>query len=360
MGLNKFNQILLMGFLLFGGLYFGQKFLIPVFIAALLAMLLLPICKKLENIGWKRPFAILVSILIFLAILTGVIYIFSFQIAGLVQDFPLFSSKLQEGFLNLKDFIVENSKLTRGELNIYLESNTQRVFDSLGSYLQNALTITTDIMVNFFLILIYIGFFLAYRERIENFILKLAPTEERDKTNEIIKSCTSMSIDYLVGILTVSFILAICNSIALTLFSIEHALLFAVLAGILNIIPFIGTFLGSILPVIIALLTKDSIWVAVGVALYFTIIQYIESYFLTPFIVGGKVRVNPLTEILALVLGGVIWGVPGMVLFIPLTGLIKVLFDHIDKFEPYAYVIGRDTRPTFTNLGEKIKKLFKK
>ncbi|MDQ3191345.1 MAG: AI-2E family transporter [Bacteroidota bacterium] len=359
LGLYKFNQILLMGFLLFGGLYLAQSFLIPVFIAALLAMLLLPVCKILETYGWSRVFAITTSVFFLLAILTGIIYMFSYQIGGLLKDFPLFRSKIQQGFLAAKNFVTENTKLSPEELNIYMETNTEKIFESLGSYLQNALTLTTDILVNFFIVLIYIGFFLYYRGRIEKFILKLAPHEEKNKTNKIIKSCTNMAVAYLAGILTVSFILSVCNYIALSIFGIQHALLFAVLAGILNIIPFVGTFLGSIFPIALALLTKDTIWVAVGVAIYFSIIQYIESYFLTPIIVGGKVRVNPLTEILALVLGGVVWGVPGMILFIPLTGLIKVLFDHIDKFEPYAYVIGRDGIPKTTKFTQRIKNLFK-
>ncbi len=245
-GLYKFNQILLMGFLLFGGLYLGQGFLIPVFIAALLAMLLLPVCKFLERNGWNRVLAIIASVLFFLALLAGVIYMFTSQIGGLMKDFPLFRDKIQEGFLDIKDFIVENTRFTHEELNIYMETNTDMIFETLGSYLQNALTITTDIMVNFFIVLIYISFFLAYRERIEKFILKLAPIEEKNKTNKIIKSCTNMSVSYLAGILTVSFILSVCNFIALSIFDIQHALLFAVFAGILNIIPFIGTFLGSI------------------------------------------------------------------------------------------------------------------
>ncbi len=323
-------------------------------------MLLLPICSKLEKLGFNRIFAIISCILIFLTILIGIIYLFTYQIIGLSKNLPFFANRIQEVLLKLKDFIAENTRLSHNDISSYIESSIRQIVDSLGSYIQSVLTITTGVIVNFFLVLIYIAFFLAYRERIENFILKIAPENEKEKTDKIIKSCTSMSISYLSGILTVSFILSVSNAIALTIFRIEYALFFAVLAGILNIIPFVGTFLGSILPVALALLTKDSIWVAVFVVIYFTVIQYIESYFLTPFIVGGKVRVNPLTEILALVLGGVIWGVAGMVLFIPLTGLVKVLFDHIEKFEPFAYVIGREDVPKTSKTGKKIKYWFKK
>jgi AI-2 transport protein TqsA len=358
--LFKFNQVLLLGFLLFGGLYLGQKYLIPIFIASLISMLLLPICEKLEQWGWKRVFAIIACIMIFLAVLIGISLLIANQIAGFSEDFPDLRKKLQENISNFKEFLAVNTAFTMEQLQQQMEDGSNQVMDSIGSYIQSALTVTTGIMINFFLILIYIGFFLAYRERIEKFIIKLTPKEEEEKSEQIIKKCTSMSVAYLSGILTVMTILAICNSIALNLLGIEHALFFAILAAILNLLPFIGSFLGSILPMIMALLTKDEIWYVVAIGIYFTVIQYIESYFLTPFIVGGKVKVNPLAEILALVLGGVIWGIPGLVLFIPLIGLVKVLFDHVEKLEPFGYVIGRDYESSADSIPNKIKSFFQR
>jgi AI-2 transport protein TqsA len=358
--LYKFNQVLLFGFLLFGGLYFAQRFLIPVFIAALISMLLLPICEKLEKWGWKRVFAIIACILIFISVLTAIGLLITNQIAGFSEDLPQLREKLQENLTSAKKFIAENTALSFEQLQEQLRGSADQGLENIGSYIQSALNVTTGILINFFLILIYIGFFLAYRERLERFILKLTPREEKEKSEEIIKKCTSMSIAYLSGILTVMTILAICNTIALSVLGIEHAVFFAVLAAILNLIPFVGSFMGSILPMIMALLTKDEIWYVVAIGAYFTVIQYIESYFLTPFIVGGKVKVNPLAEILALVLGGVIWGIPGLVLFIPLIGLVKVLFDHVEKLEPFGYVIGRSDPPSTDYIRDIVAGLFKK
>jgi predicted PurR-regulated permease PerM len=355
--LYNFNQILFFGFLLFGGLYLAQTFLIPVFIAALLSMLLLPVCKRLEKWGFKRVWAIISCILLLLMLLGGLAYLFINQVGSFSDDLPGLREKFNEHLANIKNSLAESTELSREQIREQISSSISRITESLGSYVQSALTVTAGFLINFFLILIYIGFFLAYREMLEKFILKLAKEEERDRAEEIIKDCTSMSISYLSGILMVMFILAVCNTAALTIIGIEHAVFFAVLAAILNLIPFVGTVSGSILPMFMALLTKDSIWYVVAVGAYFTVIQYIESYFLTPFIVGGKVRVNPLAEILALVLGGVLWGIAGMVLFIPLIGLVKVLFDHFKRLEPYAYVIGReDSQSDFAN---KIKNWFK-
>ncbi|MBA3901573.1 MAG: AI-2E family transporter, partial [Bacteroidetes bacterium] len=344
--LERFNQQLLMGFLLFGGLYFAQGFLVPFFIASLIAMLLLPICNKLEKWGLNRVLAITICIMIFLGILTGLILLLINQIAGFNEDLPQLREKLQEHLVNLKTGIIEYTEISREQIQGIIQDGIEKGTSSLGQFLQGILTVTGGFFVDFLLILIYIGFFLAYREKIENFIVWVSPKEEKGKAEEVIKDSTRVAISYLAGILTVMTILAICNSIALSLLGIEHAIFFAILAAILNLIPFIGSFLGSLLPIFMALLTKDELWIPITIVIYFSFIQYIESYFLTPFIVGGKTKVNPLAEILALVIGGVIWGIAGLILFIPLMGLVKVLFDHVDKLKPYGYLIGRDETPS--------------
>jgi AI-2 transport protein TqsA len=358
--LYKFNQVLLFGFLLFGGLYFGQKFLIPIFISALLSMLLLPIAERLEKIGMNRVFSIITCILLLLGFLTLIILLLGNQIAGFSEDLPQLREKLSELISDLKKFIADNTAFTIEQLQQQMEDGSNQALESAGSYIQSALTITTGLLINFFLIIIYIGFFLGYRERIERFIIKLTPKEEEDKSQEIIKNATRMAVAYLGGIITVMFILAVCNSIALSVLGIEHAIFFAILAAILNLIPFVGSFLGSILPMIMALLTKDEMWYVIAIGIYFSVIQYIESYFLTPFIVGGKVKVNPLAEILALVLGGIIWGIPGLVLFIPLIGLVKVLFDHVERLEPFGYVIGKEDNSSKASTKSTISDFFSK
>jgi predicted PurR-regulated permease PerM len=99
---------------------------------------------------------------------------------------------------------------------------------------------------------------------------------------------------------------------------------------------------GSILPALFALATKDSLWYPVGVLLYFIVIQSFESYLITPKIVGSKVSINPMFTILAIFTGNLIWGVAGMILFIPFTAIIKQVFEEVDYLHPYAYLIGKE------------------
>ena len=133
---------------------------------------------------------------------------------------------------------------------------------------------------------------------------------------------------------------AVLNTIGLMVLGIENAIFFASLASVLAVIPYIGIAIGSILPMLMALVTKDSAWYAVGVVGVMWFVQFLEGNFITPKIVGSKVSVNPLAAILALFIGAALWGAIGMVLAIPFTAILKVIFDNVDGFKPLGFLIG--------------------
>ena len=100
--------------------------------------------------------------------------------------------------------------------------------------------------------------------------------------------------------------------------------------------------IGSLLPILIALVTKDSMMYAVGALGVCLLTQFLENNFITPKIVGSSVSVNPLASIAALIGFGLLWGVVGMVLAIPITGMLKIVCDSIPSLKPYGYILGED------------------
>ncbi len=146
--------------------------------------------------------------------------------------------------------------------------------------------------------------------------------------------------DYITGLFMVMAIVGALNSIGLFILGIKYALFFGLLASILTIIPYIGIFIGSLLPMAFALVTKDSAWYAVGVAAFFWVVQFLEGNFITPNIIGNKVSINPFAAILALFIGAEVWGAAGMILFIPFLAILKVLFDAVEPLQPFGFLIG--------------------
>jgi predicted PurR-regulated permease PerM len=196
---------------------------------------------------------------------------------------------------------------------------------------------------------VFIFFFLFYRRFFKQFLQKLFARTPNDNITEVMLKVQSVVKNYILGLLTVMVIIAALNTVGLLVLGIKYAFFFGALAALLNIIPYIGIFIGSVLPIIMALLTKDSIWYAVGVAGIFAVVQFLEGNFITPNIVGSKVSVNPLAAIIALIIGGMLWGPAGMILSIPFTAILKVIFDHVDSLEPFGFLLGEPPHASENN-----------
>jgi predicted PurR-regulated permease PerM len=107
----------------------------------------------------------------------------------------------------------------------------------------------------------------------------------------------------------------------------------------MTLIPYIGVFVSAIIPIIIALITKDTFWYAGGVVLVFVIVQVLEGNVITPKIVGDKVGLNPLVVIIGIVIFGAIAGVAGMIITIPVLALFKIIAEHAPGWEPIKLLL---------------------
>jgi predicted PurR-regulated permease PerM len=148
--------------------------------------------------------------------------------------------------------------------------------------------------------------------------------------------------DYLKGTFTVISILAVIYALGFWAIGIEHAILFALVTALLRIVPYFGSFLGIAFPVAFALLTEETWWPAGLVLIFFMVTQLLEANMLTPYITGSRVKLNPLATIMIILLGNLLWGVPGMILFVPLVASLKVIFDQFPHLHPYAYILGKE------------------
>ncbi len=140
--------------------------------------------------------------------------------------------------------------------------------------------------------------------------------------------------------LSVIGILAILNTTGLFIIGLEHAIFFGVFASLLAVIPYIGIIIGSLPPLLYAFLLTDSLLNPLLVIAVFSIVQFLEGNFITPRIVGSKVSINPFVALIALIIGGQLWGIAGMILFVPLIGILRVIFEEIEELRPYGYLLG--------------------
>ena len=207
---------------------------------------------------------------------------------------------------------------------------------NVSVYLGDILLSTTTAISTLIQIPIYIFLFLIYRNKFRDFFLSLVPGDEEFGWKTDIERVVQ---GYISGLTLVTLIIASLNCIGLLALGIDHAIFFGILSGVLTIIPYVGIIIGALFPIIMALITKDSIWYTIGVIIVFSIVQFLEGNFITPRITGSKVSINALAAIVALLLGGKILGIAGMILAVPAIGVLKILLSHSDHLKPFVILL---------------------
>ncbi len=330
----------------------GQFILVPLIFAALLAIMVQPICNFLERYIKRKIPVIFLAFLVVLIPLTGIIMFFSYQLGDVIQNMPVITDRLQQASELFFSWLETNFGITKAQSWEWLRSNFSKVLDTPLKFFKGGLTSGTTFLINLLMVLIFMFFFLLYRGSIKNFLLIQFKEQGRKKGKEILLQIQKVVSHYLYGLLTVIVILAILNSIGLLIIGVDYAVFWASLAAFLSIVPYIGTTIGGLLPFMYSVATATVWWQPLAVvALYFSV-QQIEGNLITPYVVGSNVKINPLIAIISLLIGGVIWGVAGIVLAIPIAAIIKLVFDNIDALKPVGALMSNDLHKNDTKFIE--------
>ena len=355
--LNRTIRILVFFILVFVALYYARDFLIPVAMAGILSMLMLPISQKLEKKGWPRGLAVLCCVLLLLAVMALLIFILSWQIAGLTDDFTNIQGKVKVFLANAQQYIDEHFGITPQEQKKIIEKQQSGSSDG-SSTAFNIVSFMGGFAADFILTLVYIFLFIYFRGHLKSFILKLVPADNQKKTIKIIDQSCNVSQQYLGGLAMMIACLWVAYGIGFSIVGVQNALFFAVLCGVLEIVPFVGNLVGSSLALLMVIIQGGSNTMIIGVVIVYAVIQFFQTYILEPLVVGAEVNINPLFTIMVLVVGEMVWGLPGMIMAIPLLGIVKIICENIEPLKPYAFLIGEKKKRGERTWVQKIKKRF--
>ncbi|MEX2514420.1 MAG: AI-2E family transporter [Cyclobacteriaceae bacterium] len=313
----------------------GAFILVPLVWGVFFAFALYPMSNWLEGKRLPRSLAIGLSLVFVTIIGISTIYILINQMIYLLADIPeigeKFNQKLDQYFIQLESLLGVSTLEDKENLKVFSwlfgENLDQTLFNTGKS-----LTLIGIIPLYIFLLLYYKDFFVT-------FLLKAS-----SKSNEAILIWVADSgkviHGYLLGMVKVTLFVALISGIFFYFMGIQYFFLFALFIAIMNLIPYIGVIISSILVTLYVLLTTDSILYPILTLAVLWGIQLLENNLITPLLVGSKVKVNVLAVVLAILIGGGIWGISGMVLFIPLIGILKITFDRIPSLQPYGYLLG--------------------
>lgn len=338
--LKKINTILLFVLIVFALLYYGSSFLITFIFGVFFASLMTPFSNLLERIKFSRSLSSLTSTLVVLIVVGLLLYIFVWQITLFVSDISSIRREVQSLIQSIQNEITALTNLSLEEQkNIWQtrsESFLNTVESELTRFLGNILTTTAAFLIS----LIYTFLLLYYRDKFSQFVLMYVKPENEERANSIMFKTNKVVYQYLWGRAQVMILLGVMYYITFLIFDIPYAMLLTLFGALVTIIPYLGPFISGLLPILFSFIYMQDVSTIIIFTIIIVTIQLIESYVFEPLIIGHEVRVNPLTVIIAIILGGMIWGLAGMILFVPIFAIIKIISNHTPGFEPIGYLLG--------------------
>jgi len=322
----------------------AKPILVPLMVSGYIAMLMTSLCNRLERKKIPRSLSAFIALLLFTVLLSAILYFIVTQLGNFSEDLKNsdMERKLNGLAINLNNSV---KSLTGADLGMAYGFRLEKIIAMLqsgSSNISQLLFRTLGTLSNVLLLPVFVFFLLIYRDHLAHFVTKVFASQRKNVLMEHMTSIRKIVHSYISGAGKVMLILGVVNTGVLFALGIKHAIFFGMLAGFLNIIPYLGPFVGAILPFFFALVTKDSLFYPFAVVVSFTLIQFLESSFLTPKITGANVSLNAFVTFLGLLIGGAIWGVVGMILIIPTIAILKKLFELSPDTEPYAYLFGEE------------------
>ncbi|NEW79114.1 MAG: AI-2E family transporter [Gelidibacter sp.] len=325
---------------IFAILILAETILVPLGFALLISFILYPLAKKLEIWGINKMFAAFLSMLLMILIIGGGIFFFLTQITNLPNELSDFQDKIMGLLKDIIVYINNNFDLEADLEQDYIIDQLKEWFKDVAfPFAENTFYTTTSFLAGLLATIVYTFLFLIYRTGLTQAFCKFSPIDKREVALNMFKKVQKVGQKYLSGMIILIIILGTANSIGLWIIGVDSPFLFGFLAAGMSIIPYVGTTLGASIPVLYAFMSHDSLWIPFAVAVLFWAIQLIESNFLSPKVMGSSLQINALAAI-SLLIGASVWGIAGMILFLPFAAMLKVICEEYESLKPIALLIG--------------------
>ncbi len=337
-------SLITVGFLAFFYiLLVGKQIIVPLIFATIISILLNPVVNFLCKKGFNRVVAILLAVITAVILLASATYFIVSQASLFSDALPQFKEKFITLFNECEKWISGNFNIAKPKIDAWIIKTKAERMDNSTQFIGQAISSFGNALILLVLLPVYIFFILYYKPLLLEFIAQLFKNDQQKTVQEVLTETKTLIQSYLIGLLIEMAIVATLNSIGLLILGVQYAIFIGIIGALLNVIPYIGGVIAISLPMLIALATQQPI-VALWVFILYGGIQFIDNHIIIPKIVAGKVKINALVSIIVVLFGNALWGVAGMFIAIPLTAIIKVIFDRITPLKPFGFLIG-DNQP---------------
>lgn len=325
----------------------GKSFLVPLAWALLIGLASYRFLNRLEEkTTLSRSLVNVLFLVAILIVLIGIGYFFYVELSIIFRDMPALANVISRRLHEIS--------LVVGQYGIHIPEHVDKAFvsdwiDGHNELIMDGLSGIGLNLWNLVLIMFYLFFLLYYRDLVVAFYINKYKNQERlDMAKERFNKSLDLIRSYIYGLVLLTIISAAMNYLVFLVFGLKFALFFAVFLALLNLIPFIGNPIGLVVIMLFAIVTKENMLIPILIFVALFIMNFLQDNVIRPWIVGDKLKINAFAVFIAIVIGGMIWGVSGMILFIPIAGVTKIILE--SKKESGAYAI------FFSELPKKSKK----
>lgn len=319
----------------------GKEVLCPLLFGLLFSILLLPLANFFENrLKLHRNTASALSVLLLLLSVTAVILVVGSQVSSLSHDLPMLKQQIVASLHNLSEWISSKFHVNIEKQMNYVNSATSKI-ETMAPTVIGATVLSVSSILLFIVFVMFDTFFLLfYRKLLLKFLVDVFRERNAEAVYDIVARVQLIIRKYIVGLfLEMGTVAVVCCSVFLLL-GIKYAILLGLITALFNIIPYIGIFTALFLNILITFATTGAATKVLLVVITVVSMHLVDSNILLPLIVGSKVRINAFITLLGVVVGEMIWGIPGMFLSIPVIAITKIIFDRIEELQPWGNLLG--------------------
>ncbi len=326
----------------------GSSVLMPILLAFLLAVLLLPIVRFLNSrLHFPNALSSSITVILFVAIIIGILLFISYQISDIANDFDQIRENINIFINEIQQYIRTYFHVSFWEQRKYIDDITQDSFKKGKETIGTTILSVTNTILDIALIPIYTFLILLYRNHFILFLAKLFRKEYHIKLQEVLSQIKGTVQSYILGLIIEMIAVSALTSIGLYFIGIKYVILLGIITGILNLIPYIGILVAGVLTILSSLSSTPELSLIIGVIIINIIVQLIDNHILVPMIINTKVQINAFVSIIGIIIGAQIAGIAGMFLAIPILAILKIIFDRIESIEAWGYLMGDNLPKTF-------------
>jgi predicted PurR-regulated permease PerM len=330
---NKIFVLLVLAFIvvcLF--LYFAREILAPFIIAAFISYIISPLITKLESYCLKRWLCVTIIAIVLVAILIGFLFIL---IPLLITEFDKLKNSFPEYYEYMSNYLIivreklENSLhiLKRHDIyDIVIIKIKEFVFSEaqkIPNYLVNIFSVFSIIVLVPMLVL----FMLFNANKSINSLISMFPSRYIETVLSIVYEMDMVFGRFIRGQLLEASFVAITSIIFLSIIGVNFALIIGIIAGIANIIPYLGPFVGLFVALSVGLFQFHTIAIVIKIIIAYAIIQFLDNNFVQPLVVGRNVNLGPVSMVFAMLAGAQIFGFLGIIFAVPIVAIIKTIVE---------------------------------